>query len=155
MYSKQEEHFKDIWYNDRCGSRICVRGGPCRDFADIAQRNHDGGKNLGLKMGGQGGEARAPRPPLDPHLNEIQKKGCSYPSAGMPAEPWSAECGNEWPTCSSEEESSNLLLRSFERHYSIWYRVLESVLCAINLIMHEAFEFFPSHRIPLASLLVS
>ena len=25
----------------------------------------------------------------------------------------------------------------------------------LNLIMHQAFEFFPSHRIPLASLLVS
>ena len=47
---------------------LCKGGGPSRDFADIAQRSRGGGKNLGLKMGGQGG-ARAPGPPpLDPHL---------------------------------------------------------------------------------------
>ena len=51
---------------NRCGSRICVRGGGSRDFVDIAQRSHGGGKNLGLKMGGWGGAA--PRAPLDPHL---------------------------------------------------------------------------------------
>ena len=47
---------------------LCKGGGGSRDFADIAQRSHGGGKNLGLKMGGEG--ARAPRasPPLDPHL---------------------------------------------------------------------------------------
>ena len=40
-------------------------GGGSRDFADIAQWSRGGGKNLGLKMGGQGGVPgpRAPRPP--------------------------------------------------------------------------------------------
>ena len=46
----------------RCGFRICVRGGPKQDFADIAQRSHGSGKNLGLKIGGRGGGARLPPP---------------------------------------------------------------------------------------------
>ena len=54
----------------RCGSRICVRVGPKRDFADIAQWNRSGGKILGLKIGGRGrGAAPRPPPPLDPHLH--------------------------------------------------------------------------------------
>ena len=31
------------------------KGGPKRDFADIAQRSRGGGKNLDLKIGSQGG----------------------------------------------------------------------------------------------------
>ena len=45
------------------------KGGGSRDFADIAQWSHGGGKNLGLKTGGSGGPGpQAPPPPLDPHL---------------------------------------------------------------------------------------
>ena len=57
----------------RCGSRIYVRGGGSRDFADIAQRSRGSGKNLGLKMGVQGGGGRTPSPPPppDPPLAEL------------------------------------------------------------------------------------
>ena len=41
---------------------LCKGGGPKEDFADIAQRNHGGGNNLGLKIGGRGG-AGPPGPP--------------------------------------------------------------------------------------------
>ena len=35
-------------------------GGGKQDFADIAQRSCGGGKNLGLKIGGQGGGGPGP-----------------------------------------------------------------------------------------------
>ena len=45
----------------RCGIQDLCKGGPSRDFADIAQRSRGGSKNLGPKMGGRGGGgARAP-----------------------------------------------------------------------------------------------
>ena len=59
MYKKSEiacyndRQYSKVTLKIKCGSRICVRGGPSQDFADIAQGSR-GGKNLYLKMGGQG-----------------------------------------------------------------------------------------------------
>ena len=40
-----------------------MQGGPSRDFADIAQQSCGSGKNLGLKMGGEGGGPGPQAPP--------------------------------------------------------------------------------------------
>ena len=51
------------------------KGGPSRDFADIAQQSRIGGKNLGLKMGGRGGPGPRDPAPLDPYLlREVMKQ---------------------------------------------------------------------------------
>ena len=52
------------------------RGGGERDIADTVQRSRGGGKNLGLRIGGQRSGV-APGPPLDPHLG-VTRVGDSY-----------------------------------------------------------------------------
>ena len=61
-----------IVYIDRCGSRICVRGGVAkRDFGDIAQQSRVSSKNLGLGVEGRGGACLQPPPPPRSALDGI------------------------------------------------------------------------------------
>ena len=61
---KKKVSFGELVDISRCGSRICVRRGPKRDFADITQRSRGGGKILGLKIGSR----RWPGPPGPPQI---------------------------------------------------------------------------------------